>query len=69
MFIVVGEDIVMRDSVNDKIFKLLMSDYSTDVLCTLGMTELTVVCSYIIVCAFVNTVVCSYIVVCAFVKT
>jgi len=55
MFIVVGEDIVMQDSVNDKIFKLLMSDYSRDVLCTLDMTEFTVVCSYIIVCAFVNT--------------
>jgi len=31
MFIVVGEDIVMQDSINDKIFKFLLSAYSRDV--------------------------------------
>jgi len=59
MFIVVGEDIVMQDSFNDKIFMVLSVCCQLTAgmfLCTLDMTGLTfVMYTYIIVRAFVNT--------------
>ena len=59
MFIVVVEDKVIQDSINDKIFKVLSFCCQLTAgmfLGTLDMTEFTfVMCSYVIVCAFVNT--------------